>query len=146
MYPQSSMRKSTIAIICVLVLLGAGGVVYRLWTKSVTPPFPAKPRGAFVAQPAIVDRGGNKVVEWILPEKCEYNGYQIQQKGYYTLAPEAAFWSGLDSVGCIQEGMVYVCRAGLLPEINEKVGQGNLQASAHGCPSGEYFQSQVIGF
>ncbi len=136
------MKKMIIGLFSILLLVGFGTFVYRVWKDDGQMVFPRAAHGTLIQKPTLIQKDGVAFVQWTLPEQCTHNEFEVQEAGYTPNSEK--FWGGNEATTCTSVQNGYQCQATASPELTDTSRHWNIQSHSYGCTGDDYFVSEVV--
>jgi hypothetical protein len=131
----------------ILLLICTGGLLISLtyiaylFKTDGQMVFPKPAIGSFIRKPGLVSEGNIQKITWTIPEKCDYNSYEVREEGY--VPNTGMLWGGGD-VSCMQTDAGFQCQTDLHPEMKRDGRHWIIQGYGYGCVGKHPYISQPV--
>lgn len=133
------MKFKTLLLICASGLLMSLAYIAYLFYIEGQMVFPKSAKGNFIQNPSIATVENISKIKWSLPEKCDYNSYEVREEGYI---PNAGMLWGGNGASCGRTEKGFECQAELHPEMKGDGRDWVIQAYGYGCTNGNFYISK----
>ena len=138
---DTQKKLKILLIICTSGLVISLGYIAYIFQTDGQMVFPKPATGSFIQGPTLASNENTPKIKWILPEKCDYNSYEVREEGY---APNTGMlWGGGDA-SCVQAETGFQCQAELHPEMRGNERHWVIQAYGYGCVSASAYISKPV--
>lgn len=138
---DTQKKLKILLIICTSSLVISLACIVYIFQTDGQMVFPKSATGSFIQSPILASDENASKIKWTLPEKCDYNSYEVREERY---TPNTGMlWGGGDA-SCVQTKTGFQCQAELHPGMTGNERHWIIQAYGYGCVSAGAFISKPV--